>query len=124
MKLAEHVASASYCNRRKVGCIIVKDDNIVSFGYNGTPRGFDNTCEVDNVTIPEVIHAESNAITKCAKTTLSSIDSDMYVTLSPCVECAKLIIQAGIKNLYYRNEYSCTKGIELLLKSKINVFNI
>ena len=124
MTLAEHISSASYAERKKVGCVIVKDNNIISFGYNGTPHGFNNICEENNITKKEVIHAESNAITKCAKSTLSSLDSDMYVTLMPCVECAKLIIQSGIKNVYYRESYRDLSGIELLKKSNINVFNI
>ena len=107
LKMAEVWSSLSKAKRKKVGCLIVKDGAIISDGYNGTPRGFDNNCEimVDEhdpsalITKPEVLHAESNAVTKLAKSTQSSDGATMYITISPCVECAKLIIQSGIKRV-------------------------
>lgn len=124
MNIALQVAKASYCKRAKVGAILVKNDNIISFGYNGTPSGFDNNCECENEdkTNKDVIHAESNVITKCSKSTYSSEGSTMYLTLSPCYECSKLIIQAGIKEVVYMEEYRDTSGIDLLKKANINVF--
>lgn len=119
LRLAREIGKASYCNRSKVGAVLVKDDNIISFGYNGTPSGFENICEIDNVTKPEVLHAESNAITKCAKSTYSSHDATMYLTLSPCFDCAKLIIQAGIKEVFFAELYRITDGIDLLNKANI-----
>lgn len=121
LSIATEISKASYCTRSKVGAIIVKDDNIISFGYNGTPSGFENVCEIDNETKPEVLHAESNAITKCAKSFYSSKDATMYCTLSPCFECAKLIIQSGIAKVYYLKNYRDLSGIELLKKAKIYV---
>jgi len=117
----------------KVGCLIVKDGSIISDGFNGTPKGFDNNCEdeidlshihshmYDLVTKPEVLHAESNAITKLAKSTQSSNGATMYITISPCVECAKLIIQSGIERVVYRRLYRNDDGIKLLKKAKIQV---
>ena len=110
-----------------VGCLIVKDGSIISDGYNGTPRGFDNNCEYQNpksfdtelITKPEVLHAESNAITKLAKSTQSSSGATMYITISPCVECAKLIIQADLKRVVYGEVYRNKDGIKLLKKAKI-----
>jgi len=124
MNIAIEVAKASYCKRAKVGAILVKDDNIISFGYNGTPSGFDNTCECEDEdkTNINVIHAESNVITKCSKSTYSSDGATLYLTLSPCYECSKLIIQAGIKEVVYLTQYRNISGIELLKKAKINVF--
>jgi dCMP deaminase len=124
LSIAKEVSKASYCERSKVGAIIVKDDNIISFGYNGTPSGFDNICEIDGVTIKEVLHAESNAITKCAKSYYSSKDSIMFCTLSPCFECAKLIIQSGIKHVYFIEKYRDESGLELLKKSNVNTEQI
>jgi len=124
LEIAKVVSKASYCNNNKVGAIIVKDDNIISFGYNGTPSGFENICEINNITKPEVLHAESNAITKCAKSFLSSNGSVMYCTLSPCFECAKLIIQSGIISVYYLEEYRNTDGLNLLKKANIYVEQI
>ena len=126
MGIAIEVSKASYCKRAKVGAIIVNDDNIISFGYNGTPSGFENVCECENedTTKKEVLHAESNAITKCSKSCYSSLDSTLYITLSPCYDCSKLIIQAGIKEVVYLEEYRNNEGIELLKKANINVYKI
>ena len=105
----------SYCTRRKVGALLVKDKMIISDGYNGTPSGFPNICEdSDNRTFPYVLHAEANAITKVAKSNNSSEGSTLYVTDSPCIECAKLIIQAGIKRVVYSKLYRVTDGIDLM----------
>lgn len=115
-------ARNSYCRRRQVGALLVKDRMIISDGYNGTPSGFDNVCEDENgVTMPYVLHAEANAITKVAKSGNSSEGSTLYVTASPCIECAKLIIQAGVKRVVYRDEYRLTDGIDLLIKAGIEV---
>ena len=112
----------SYCKRRQVGAIIVKDRMIISDGYNGTPSGFENICEDESgVTKPYVLHAEANAITKVAKSGNSSLGATLYVTASPCMECAKLIIQAGIRRVVYRDEYRITDGIDLLRKAGIEV---
>ena len=112
----------SYCKRRQVGALIVKDNMIISDGYNGTPSGFENICEDDNdVTFPYVLHAEANAITKIARSGNNSQDSTLYVTDSPCIECAKLIIQAGIKRVVYKRAYRLTDGVDLLLKAGIEV---
>ena len=112
----------SYCVRRKVGALVVKDKMIISDGYNGTPSGFENVCEDDtNVTKPYVLHAEANAITKLARSNNNSSGSTLYVTASPCLECAKLIIQAGIRRVVYGEEYRLADGIELLRRAKIEV---
>jgi dCMP deaminase len=105
-----------------VGAILVKDKMIISDGYNGTPAGFENVCEDENgVTKPYVLHAEANAITKVAKSSNSSDGSTLYVTASPCIECAKLIIQAGIKRVVYHDEYRITDGLDLLRRAGIEV---
>ena len=156
--MAEIWGTNSFAKRNKVGAIIVKDNMIISDGYNGTPKGFDNSCEIevkcdvdwDNIdsldgganicktydsdcskcphhyliTKPEVLHAEANAITKVAKSTNSSEGSTLYVTLSPCLECAKLIIQSGIKRVVYKDKYRKTDGLELLKKAGIEVEQI
>lgn len=115
-------AQNSYCKRRQVGALIVKDKMIISDGYNGTPSGFENICEDENgVTKVYVLHAEANAITKVAKSGNSSEGATLYVTASPCVECAKLIIQSGIKRVVYRDEYRITDGIDLLRRAGIEV---
>jgi dCMP deaminase len=125
MKLAQNVAQASYCTRNKVGALIVNNDNVVAIGYNGTISGFPNVCELeDGSTNPEVLHAESNTIAKCAKSSNSSNGAALYVTLSPCFECAKIIIQSGIKEVYYLEEYRILDGLNLLLKAKIHVEQI
>ena len=115
-------AENSYCKRRQVGALIVKDKMIISDGYNGTPAGFENVCEDDNnVTKPYVLHAEANAITKIACSNNSSDGATMYVTASPCIECSKLIIQAGIKRVVYSEKYRLEDGIELLKRAGIEV---
>jgi dCMP deaminase len=114
-------ARNSYCKRRQVGALIVKDRMIISDGYNGTPSGFENVCEEDGVTKPYVLHAEANAITKVAKSSNSSDGATLYVTASPCLECAKLIIQSGIKRVVYSEEYRITDGIDLLRRAGIEV---
>lgn len=122
IEMAAIWARNSYCRRRQVGALLVKDRMIISDGYNGTPSGFDNVCEDENgVTMPYVLHAEANAITKVAKSGNSSEGSTLYVTASPCIECAKLIIQAGVKRVVYRDEYRLTDGIDLLIKAGIEV---
>lgn len=122
LDMASVWAENSYCVRRKVGAILVKDKMIISDGYNGTPSGFENVCEDENgVTKPYVLHAEANAITKVAKSSNSSDGATLYVTASPCMECSKLIIQAGIKRVVYRDEYRIKDGIELLRRAGIEV---
>ena len=111
----------SYCQRRQVGALIVKDKMIISDGYNGTPSGFPNVCEENNVTYPYVLHAEANAITKIARSGNNSDGATLYVTDSPCIECAKLIIQAGIKRIVYSREYRLTDGVDLLRRAGIQV---
>ena len=147
LNMAETWATLSKAKRKQVGCLIVKEGSIISDGYNGTPSGFDNNCEnllpstggrmmVDDEgdlvegtfelqTKPEVLHAESNAITKLAKSTQSSDGSTMYITISPCIDCAKLIIQAGIKRVMFGDIYkNCLTGIKLLKKAKIEVVKL
>ena len=115
-------AENSYCERRKVGALVVKDKTIISDGYNGTPSGFENKCEDSNtVTPPYVLHAEANAITKLARSSNNSDGSTLYVTASPCIECAKLIIQAGIKKVVYAEKYRLTDGIDLLRQAGVEV---
>ncbi|MBE6340353.1 MAG: dCMP deaminase family protein [Bacteroidales bacterium] len=115
----------SYCKRRQVGALMVKDQMIISDGYNGTPSGFENNCEDENNhTYPYVLHAEANAITKVAKSANSSIGATLYVTASPCLECAKLIIQAGITRVVYSEDYRSSEGIELLKRANILVDQI
>ena len=122
LEMASVWARNSYCKRRQVGAIIVKDRMIISDGYNGTPAGFENVCEDDNgVTKPYVLHAEANAITKVAKSGNSSEGATLYVTASPCMECSKLIIQAGIKRVVYRDEYRILDGVELLRRAGVEV---
>ena len=122
LKMARIWSENSYCTRRKVGALLVKDKMIISDGYNGTPSGFPNVCEdSDNRTFPYVLHAEANAITKVAKSNNSSEGSTLYVTDSPCIECAKLIIQAGIKRVVYSKLYRITDGIELMKTAGITL---
>ncbi|MBO8470244.1 MAG: dCMP deaminase family protein [Bacteroidetes bacterium] len=122
LQMAAIWAKNSYCKRRQVGALLVKDRMIISDGYNGTPSGFENNCEDENgVTKPYVLHAEANAITKIAKSGNNSLDATMYVTAAPCLECAKLIIQAGIRRVVYRDEYRLTDGIDLLRRAGIEV---
>ncbi len=137
LSMAETWSKLSKARRKKVGCLIVKDGAIISDGYNGTPKGFDNNCETltseDNyqecgdhcsgqfITKPEVLHAETNAITKLAKSTQSSDGATIYITISPCIECAKLIIQSGIKRVVFRKVYRNDEGIKLLKQANIEV---
>lgn len=122
MRMAKVWATNSYCKRRQVGALIVKDKMIISDGYNGTPSGFENICEDENgITKPYVLHAEANAITKVAMSGNSSEGATLYVTASPCIECSKLIIQSGIKRVVYRDEYRLTDGIDLLKRAGIEV---
>lgn len=111
----------SYCVRRQVGALMVKDKMIISDGYNGTPSGFENVCEEGDRTKPYVLHAEANAISKVAKSNNSSMGATMYITASPCIECAKLIIQAGISRVVYSEEYRSAEGIDLLRRAGIEV---
>ena len=125
LRMATIWAENSYCQRRKVGALIVKDKMIISDGYNGTPAGFENICEnEEGFTKPYVLHAEANAITKIACSNNNSSGATMYVTTSPCIECAKLIIQAGIKRVVYCNKYRLTDGIYLLRRAGIEVVHI
>ena len=122
LRMAKIWSENSYCTRRQVGALIVKDQMIISDGYNGTPAGFENICEDENsVTKPYVLHAEANAITKIARSGNNSDGATLYVTDSPCIECAKLIIQAGIKRVIYGREYRLTDGIDLLRRANIEV---
>ena len=122
IRMARIWAENSYCKRRQVGAIIVKDKMIISDGYNGTPSGFENICEDESgLTKPYVLHAEANAITKIARSGNNSDGATLYVTASPCIECAKLIIQAGIKRVVYSEEYRLKDGIELLQRAGIEV---
>ena len=115
-------AENSYCQRRKVGALVVKNKMIISDGYNGTPSGFENQCEDENnVTKSYVLHAEANAITKLARSSNNSENATLYVTASPCIECSKLIIQAGIKRVVYGEKYRLEDGINLLKKAGIEV---
>ena len=125
MRMAFIWSENSYCKRRKVGAILVKDKMIISDGYNGTPSGFENVCEdEDNVTKPYVLHAEANAITKVARSNNSSEGATLYVTSSPCIECAKLIIQAGIRKVVYADSYRLSDGVELLRKADIELISV
>ena len=122
LRMARIWAENSYCQRRQVGALVVKSKMIISDGYNGTPSGFENICEDDaGVTKPYVLHAEANAITKLARSGNNSEDSTLYVTASPCIECAKLIIQAGIRRVVYGEKYRLTDGIDLLERAGIEV---
>jgi len=122
LRMARIWAENSYCQRRKVGALVVKDKMIISDGYNGTPSGFENVCEDENnVTHPYVLHAEANAITKLARSSNNSDGATLYVTASPCIECAKLIIQSGIKRVIYAEKYRLTDGIDLLERANIEV---
>ncbi len=122
MRMARIWSENSYCKRRQVGALLVKDKMIISDGYNGTPSGFENNCEDENnVSKPYVLHAEANAITKVARSNNSSEGSTLYVTASPCLECSKLIIQSGIKRVVYGEEYRIMDGVELLQRAGIEV---
>ena len=125
IRMASVWAENSYCTRRQVGALIVKDKMIISDGYNGTPSGFENICEDENnVTKPYVLHAEANAITKIARSSNSSNGATMYVTASPCIECATLIIQAGIKRVVYSEKYRLEDGLNLLKRAGVEVIYI
>ena len=125
LRMARIWAENSYCERRKVGALVVKDKMIISDGYNGTPSGFENVCEDENnVTKPYVLHAEANAITKLARSSNNSDGSTHYVTADPCIECSKLIIQSGIKRVVYAEKYRLEDGINLMKKANIEVVYI
>ena len=125
LKMARIWAQNSYCQRRQVGALVVKDGMIISDGYNGTPSGFENICEDENnVTKPYVLHAEANAITKLARSNNNSEGATIYITASPCIECAKLIIQAGIKRVVYGEQYRLTDGVDLLKRAGIETIYI
>ena len=122
LRMASIWAENSYCERRKVGALVVKNKMIISDGYNGTPSGFENVCEdSNNVTKPYVLHAEANAITKLARSNNNSDGSTLHVTAAPCIECAKLIIQAGIKRVVYGEKYRLEEGLDLLRRANIEV---
>lgn len=125
LRMARIWSENSYCKRRQVGALIVKDKMIISDGYNGTPSGFENVCEdeVTHKTKAYVLHAEANAITKVARTSNSSDGATLYVTTSPCIECSKLIIQAGIKRVVFDDLYTKTEGLDLLKRVGIEVVN-
>lgn len=130
MDIAKRISEMSHCVRKKAGSVIVKDGNIISMGWNGTPSGMDNCCEVKNVdgttsTKPIVLHSEANSIIKVAKSNESTEGATLYVTLSPCIECAKLIHQSGITRVIYDELYRSDEGIEFLkLDTKVHIFNI
>ena len=131
MRVAEETAALSYARRLQVGCVIIKDRRILSIGYNGTPAGWDNCCEYNpddcmgydtGKTKPEVIHAESNALMKLCQSHDSSTGATVFITHAPCIDCAKLLYQAGIVEVIYKNEYRSTSGIEFLEKCGVNVW--
>ena len=125
LRMARIWSENSYCQRRRVGALIVKDKRIISDGYNGTPSGFENVCEDANgITFPYVLHAEANAITKVARSNNSSEGATLYVTTSPCIECSKLIIQSGIRRIVFRELYRITDGIKLLEQAGIECVHI
>ena len=119
LRMARIWAENSYCKRRQVGALVVKDHMIISDGYNGTPSGFDNVCEENNISFPYVLHAEANAITKLARSNNNSDGATLYVTAAPCIECAKLIIQSGIKRVVYAETYRLDDGLKLLKRANI-----
>ena len=122
LRIAKEWGNLSYCQRKKVGAIIVKDKMIISDGYNGTPSGFENCCEdEENITKWYVLHAEANAILKVARSTQSCEEATLYITLSPCKECSKLIHQSGIKRVVYHQKYKDTSGVDFLIKAGVEV---
>lgn len=122
LRMARIWSENSYCRRRQVGALVVKDKMIISDGYNGTPSGFENVCEDETgTTLPYVLHAEANAITKLARSSNNSDGATLYVTASPCIECAKLIIQSGIRRVVYAEKYRLTDGVDLLEKAGVKV---
>ncbi len=124
MRMARIWAENSYCVRRRVGALIVKDKMIISDGYNGTPSGFENVCEEDGVTKPYVLHAEANAITKVAKSANNCDGATLYITAAPCIECSKLIIQAGIRRVVYADAYRSDEGLALLRRVGIDIAQV
>ena len=125
MKVAETYAQLSTAKRLQVGAIVVKDNRVISIGYNGMPSGWSNECEdVDFKTKPEVLHAETNAIAKLARSNESGLDAIMFITHAPCLDCAKLIYQSGISKVYYRNQYRSSDGVEFLKKGNVEVTKI
>lgn len=124
LRMSQIWSENSYCRRRKVGALIVRDNMIISDGYNGTPSGFPNVCEENDVTLPYVLHAEANAITKVARSNNSSDGATLYVTASPCMECSKLIIQAGIKRVVFSDLYRIQDGLDLLRRAGIEVVHM
>ena len=134
MSVAEEYAKLSYAKRLQVGAIVVKDNRVISIGYNGTPAGWDNACEVNlyddaeqwvgDKTKPEVIHAEANAIAKLARSQESGQDATMFITHAPCIECSKIIYSSGITTVYYKNEYRDTFGVEFLIKCGVEVIKV
>jgi dCMP deaminase len=124
MQVAQVYAENSYCVRRKVGCIIVKNDSVISIGINGTPPGDENVCEIDGVTKPTVLHAEANALTKLAKSTQSSEGASAFITLAPCLDCAKMLFGSGIVHVYYREDYRDRAGIDFLVERGVSVEQI
>ena len=131
LAMAKEWSKMSHAKRKKVGCLIVKDEQIISDGYNGTPSGFNNECEHDSyknglpilITKPEVLHAESNALMKLARSTNSSKGATIYCTYSPCFDCAKLIVQSGVKRFVYNETYRNTEGLDLLKKAGVKIVN-
>jgi dCMP deaminase len=124
MDVAERFAQLSSAKRLQVGAIVVKDDRIISIGYNGMPSGWDNCCEDNNKTKAEVLHAETNAIAKLAKSSEGGCGATMFVTHAPCIDCAKLVYQSGIDTVYYKNDYRSTQGLEFLTKSNVDVIKV
>ena len=124
MEVAKTFANLSHAKRLNVGAIVVKDDRIISIGYNGMPSGWENECEIENRTKPQVLHAESNAIAKLARSNDSGLGADIFITHSPCIECAKLIYQSGIKRVYFGEHYRSTDGLDFLKASNIEVINV
>lgn len=125
MDLAERFALESYAKRLKVGCVIIKDNNPIAASWNGTPPGWDNSCETDeNVTKPEVYHAEESAILKLSKSTGGAQNAEMFVTHAPCVNCARMIFRSGIKRVYYQHTYRSLDGVEFLRKCGVPVVNL
>ena len=124
MDVAERFAQLSSAKRLNVGAIVVKDDRIISIGYNGMPSGWDNVCEHEGKTKPEVLHAESNAIAKLARSPESGEGASIFITHSPCIDCAKLIYQSGIATVYYKNDYRSTQGLDFLKKSNVWIVKV
>ena len=124
MDVAERFAQLSSAKRLNVGAIVVKDDRIISIGYNGMPSGWDNVCEHEDKTKPEVLHAESNAIAKLASSHESGKNATLLCTHAPCIDCAKLIYQSGIATVYYKNDYRSIQGIEFLVKSNVRIVKV